>query len=159
MFFRNGKEDIIDDNNGNMDNNDDNNNTVRNDGKDAMPPKEVRSKAAAKKPTATTKMTLPAPRPLSNFSVNSTNKFAIAYYCKGTQDYADMAIHVNGIVQVSEYRVSVTQDGMSASWQHSIQSVCFTKEILLAIMENAYSPANHHVIAYDDVAQEMFAKK
>ncbi len=49
-------------------------------------PKEVRPKAAVKKPTTTTEMTLPAPRPLSNFSIDSTNKFAIAYYCEGTQD-------------------------------------------------------------------------
>jgi hypothetical protein len=53
-----------------------------------MPPKEVRSAAAAKKPATTTSMTLPVLRPPSNFSVNSTDKFAIAYSCKGTQDYA-----------------------------------------------------------------------
>ncbi len=44
---------------------------------DAMPPKEVTHVAAAKKPTATNAMTPPAPRLPANFSINSTNKFAI----------------------------------------------------------------------------------
>ncbi len=76
-----------------------------------MPPKEVRSKAATKKPAATTKMTLPASRPQMNFSIDSTDKFAVAYCCKGIEDYADMVIHVNGVVQVSECRVSIAEDG------------------------------------------------
>ncbi len=43
-----------------------------------MPPK-VKPLAAMKKPTATTETrTLPTPRPPSNFSVDTTNKFGIA---------------------------------------------------------------------------------
>ncbi len=75
-----------------------------------MPPKEVRFKATAKKPTAAPEMTLPAPRPPSNLSIVSTNKFAIAYYWEGTQNYADMVIHINGVIQESKYHLSVSQD-------------------------------------------------
>ncbi len=54
------------------------NNKVRDDDKDAMPPKEVWYAATAKKPTAATAMTLPDPRPLAIFFGDSTDKFAIA---------------------------------------------------------------------------------
>jgi hypothetical protein len=104
-------------------------------------------------------MTLPTPNPPSNFSIDSTDKFGITYYCKGTQDFADVVIHVNGCPHESDYRVSVTQDKMSVSWQCSINSLCYTKEILASIMGNTYSPSNHCVVAYDDIAQELFAKK
>ncbi len=66
-----------------------------------MPPKEVRPKAAVKKPAAITETTLPAPRPPSNFSVDFTDKFGITYYYKGIQDFADVVIHVNGVLDVS----------------------------------------------------------
>ncbi len=65
-------------------------------------------------------MTLPIPSPLSKFSIDSTDKFAIAYYREGTQDYADVVIHFNGMVQVSKYRVSIAQDRMSVLWQCSV---------------------------------------
>jgi hypothetical protein len=68
-------------------------------------------------------MTLPTPRPLANFSINPTNKFAIGYYCKGTQDYTDVVINVNVVIQQSSYRVSVSQNRTSVSWQCSIQLV------------------------------------
>jgi hypothetical protein len=48
---------------------------------------------------------------------------------------------------------------MSISFQHSINLLCYTKEILASIIGNAYSPSNHCVVAYEDIAQEMFAKK
>ncbi len=37
--------------------------------------------------------------------------------------------------------------------------MCYTKKILVVIMGNAYSPFNHCVVAYNHIAQEMFAKK
>ncbi len=53
--------------------------------------------------------------------------------------------------------MSVDQDGMSVLWQRSIKSLCYTKESLAAIIGNAYSPSNHCIVAYDDIAQDMFA--
>jgi hypothetical protein len=85
----NGEEDIANGNNDNNNKEDDKKDKVRDNDKDAMPPKEVRSAAATKKPTTTTAMTLPIPRPPLNFSINCTHKLAIAYYCEGTQDYAE----------------------------------------------------------------------
>jgi hypothetical protein len=57
------------------------------------------------------------------------------------------------------FRVSIAQDGYSVSWQCTIEPVCFIKEIRKAIMGNTYSSANHRVIAYDDIAQEMQGTK
>jgi hypothetical protein len=140
------------------DDDDDNDDDNKNNNGTSMPPK-VKPMAAAKKPAATTEtMTLPAPRPPSNFSVDAANKFGIAYYCEGTQDFADVAIHVNGCLYESDYCMSIAQDGMSVWWQRSINSLCYTKEILALIMGNAYSPSNHRAVAYNDIAQEMFAK-
>jgi hypothetical protein len=88
----------------------------KNNNNTSVPPK-VKPVAAAKKPATTTETTtLPAPRPPLNFSIDSTNKFGSAYYCKGTQDFADVVIHVNGCLYESDYRVNVALDGMSVSW-------------------------------------------
>jgi hypothetical protein len=129
-----------------------NNNDNGNNNEAAMPPKVkpmamAAKKTAAKKPTTKTEtMTLPAPSPLSNFSVDSTDKYGIAYYCKGTQDFADMVIHINRVLYMSNYCMSIAQDGMYVSFQHSINLLCYTKEILALIMGTAYSPSNHHIV-------------
>ncbi len=140
------------------DDNDDDDYKEDNDGK-SMPPK-VKPVTAVKKSATTTEMkTLPTPRPPLNFSDDSTDKFGIAYYCEGTQDFADVVIHINRCLYESKYRMSIAQDGMSILWQRSIKLLCYTKEILAAIVGNAYSPFNHRVVAYNNIAQEMFAKK
>jgi hypothetical protein len=101
----------------------------------------------------------PAPKPPVNFSVDSTDKFLVSYHCKGMQDIADMVFHVNGVLRNTDYHVSVSADRMSISWQRAIQSVCFTKKILQAILKNGYSASSHRAVAYDDVVQEMQEKK
>ncbi len=89
----------------------------------SMPPK-VKPLAATKKPAAITEMmTPPTVLPPLNFSIDSTDKFGIAYYCKGTQDFADVVIHVNGCLYESKYHVRIAQDKMSVSWQRSIKSL------------------------------------
>ncbi len=126
-----------------------------------MPPKvKPMTVAATKKPiTKAETMTLPTPSPPSNFSVDSTDKYGIAYYCKGTQDFADVVIHVNGCLHESKYHVSIAQDGMSISFEHCINSMCYTKKILAAIMGNLYSPSNHCIVAYDNIARRCLQKK
>jgi hypothetical protein len=47
----------------------------------------------------------------------------------------------------------------SPSYGSAIQSICFSKKILKAILKDGYSPSSHHTIAYNDVAQEMQEKK
>jgi len=43
----------------------------------------------------------PAPRVVANFSVDSNNKFLlILYYCEGSQDYADVVVHMNGVLRL-----------------------------------------------------------
>jgi hypothetical protein len=79
-------------------------------------------------------MPSPAPKPPVNFSVDSTDKFLLSYYCEGSQDYADVVFHVNGLLRDKDYHVSVATDGKAVLWQRTIQSVCFTKKILKSIM-------------------------
>jgi len=101
----------------------------------------------------------PAPKPPENFSVDSTDKFLVAYHTKGKHDVADVMIHVNGVLRDTDYRVSVAADRKSISWQRAIHSVCFSKKILEAILKNGYSASSHRAVAYDDVAQEIQEKK
>ncbi len=132
-----------------------------------MPPKLKASprKPASKKPTTkesnddVAAMPPPAPKPPVNFSVDSTVKFLVSYHCEGKQDVADVVFHVNGVLRDTDYRVSVAADRKSVSWQRAIQSVCFTKKILQAILKNGYSASSHRAVAYNDVAQEMQEKK
>ena len=101
----------------------------------------------------------PAPKPPENFSVDSTDKFLVAYHTKGKHDVADVMFHVNGVLRDTDYRVSVAADRKSISWQRAIHSVCFSKKILEAILKNGYSASSHRAVAYDDVAQEIQEKK
>ena len=101
----------------------------------------------------------PAPKPPENFSVNSTDKLLVSYHCKGKQDLADGVFHINGAIRDANYRVGVVADRKSISWQRAIQSVCFKKQILKAILKGGYSASSHRTVAYDDVAQEMQDKK
>ena len=70
-----------------------------------------------------------------------------------------MKFCVNSVLRNTDYRVSVAADRKSVAWQRAIQSVCFTKKILQAILKNGYSASSHRAVAYDDVAQEMQEKK
>ncbi len=81
-----------------------------------MPPKV---KPPTKEPTkrvsiAAAAMPLPAPKPPVNFSVDSTDKFLVSYYCESSQDYADVVFHINGVLRDKDYRVSVAMDGKAS---------------------------------------------
>ncbi len=66
-------------------------------------------------------MPTPAPKLLENFSVISTDKFLISYHCEGSQDLADVAFQVNGVLRADiNYRVSVATDRKSILWQRAI---------------------------------------
>jgi hypothetical protein len=101
-----------------------------------------------------------APKPPENFSVDSTDKFLVSYHCEGSQDLTDVAFQVNGVLRADiNYCMSIATDRKSILWQCAIQSICFSKKILTAILKEGYSPSSHRTIAYDDVAQEMQEKK
>ena len=83
--------------------------------------------AAAKKKTPTAKKTtgdeidkvavMPPRAPAKkNFSIDVTNRFLVAYFGKGLNDYADVAIMVNGTIKKGSYNVQVAKDGLSLSW-------------------------------------------
>ena len=122
-----------------------------------MPPKvkPLPTKLTKKDSAAAAAMPPPTPKPSENFSVDSTDKFLVSYHTKGKQDVADVMFHINGVLRDTDYRVSVAADRKSVSWQRAIQSVCFTKKILQAILKNGYSDLSHRAVAYDDVAQEI----
>jgi hypothetical protein len=126
-----------------------------------MPPKlkaPPRKPAGAKKTKGDSAAAAESPAP-PNFSVDSTDKFLVAYHTKGKHDVADVMFHVNGVLRDTDYRVSVAADRQSVSWQRAIHSICFTKKILQAILKNGYSASSHRTVAYDDVTQEMQDKK
>ena len=100
----------------------------------------------------------PAPKP-TIFSVSSADMFGVSYYCEGTQDFAEVAFHVNGVLHDIDYCVSVAPDGKAIFYVRAVRAECFSKEVLRSIMGRDYSTTNSRVVAYDDVAQEMIEKK
>jgi hypothetical protein len=61
----------------------------------------------------------------------------INFNWQGNHDLADVMFHVNGVLRDTDYRVSVATDRKSISWQRAIQTICFSKKILEAILKNA----------------------
>ena len=128
---------------------------------DAMPPKKkpAAATAAAAAPAEERKVTPPpAPKP-TIFSVSSADMFGVSYFCEGTQDFAEVAFHINGVLRDIDYRVSVSQDGKAINYIRAVRAECFSKEVLRSIMGRDYSTRNSRVVAYDNVAQEMIKKK
>jgi hypothetical protein len=139
---------------------DDNDNYANMPPKFKAPPRKPGAKKIKGEIDDVTAMPPPAPKLPVNFSVDSTDKFLVAYHCEGSQDLADVVFHVNGVLHADiDYRVSVAADRKSISWQRAIRTICFSKRILEAILKGDYSKASHRAVAYDDVAQEMHEKK
>ncbi len=139
-----------------------------------MPPKKVpaaaaAAAAAAKKAasaaalkTGETDHDLPPPavkKIPKPFHLDVHDGGVVAYYNKGGTDFAEVAMHVNGVLPKGACRMRLAEDGMSVTWQRSILQVCFTKEHLRAIMKNDYNPSHNRVVAYDNVAQQMGREK
>jgi hypothetical protein len=98
------------------------------DGDKDMPPKAkpdaaaaataAKKKApAAKKDGSNEVATMPPRAPAKkNFSIDATDRFLVAYYGKGVNDYADVAIMVNGTIKKGSYHMQVAKDGLLLSW-------------------------------------------
>ena len=137
----------------------------------AMPPKKVPAAAAAaaakKAASAATLKTgetddlpLPAVKKIPKpFHLNVHDGGIVAYYNEGGTDFAEVAMHVNGVLPKGACRMRLADDGMSVTWQRSILQVCFAKEHLRAIMKADYNPSHNRVVAYDNVAQQMGREK
>ena len=139
---------------------DDNDNYTTIPPKFKAPPRKPGAKKIKGESDDVAAMPPPAPKLPVNFSVDSTDKFLVAYHCEGSQDLADMVFHLNGVLHADiDYRVSVAADRKSISWQRAIRTICFSKRILEAILKGDYSKASHRAVAYDDVVQEMHEKK
>jgi len=111
-----------------------------------MPPKTkpIPRKTAIKRESAdiADEMPPPAPHVIANYSVNSNDKFLVSSFCEGSHNYVDMVVHINGVLHDGDYRVSIAMNGKSVSWQHGVQSICFTQNILKSILEATYSPSS-----------------
>ena len=154
----------------NEEDNEDNDAVDNDDGDEDMPPKAKPNAAAAatavkKKPPAAKKddsdevATMPSRAPAKkNFSIDATDRFLVAYYGKGVNDYADVAIMVNGTIKKDSYEVQVAEDGLSLSWRRASRSECFNKEILKKILGDEYRDSSHRVVAWDDLRMEMREK-
>jgi hypothetical protein len=138
----------------------------------AMPPKKVpaaAAAAAAKKAASaaalktgeeTDDLPLPAVKKIPKpFHLDVHDGGIVAYYNEGGTDFAEVAMHVNGVLPKGACRMRLAEDGMSVTWQRSILQVCFAKEHLRAIMKTDYNPSHNRVIAYDKVAQQMGREK
>ena len=134
----------------------------------AMPPKKVPAAAAAaaakKAASAATLKTDDLPLPTVKkitkpFHLDVHDGGIVAYYNEGGTDFAEVAMHVNGVLPKGACRMRLADDGMSVTWQRSILQVCFAKEHLRAIMKTDYNPSHNRVVAYDNVAQQMGREK
>ncbi len=127
-----------------------------------MPPRLVRkppagAKKVTKKAESDDVAAVPPPviKPPVNYSVDSTEKHFVSYYVKGKSDVADVVFLVNGVVHDTEYRGTVAADRKSVMLKRGVNSFCFSKKLLKAILGGKYSSSSHCAVAYDDIAQEM----
>ena len=56
-------------------------------------------------------------------------------------------------------KFTVAADGMSISWQHETDKICFAREHFKAHMHNDFSTSHNPVVAYGNVAQKMMGNK
>ncbi len=83
----------------------------------------------------------------------------VTYYNDAAIDYAEVKIHVNGVVPKGSCKFTVAADCMSISWQRATDKICFASEHLKAVMKNDYSMSHNRIITYDDVAQKIIGNK
>ena len=152
------------------DDDDDDAATANNSNKD-MPPKAMttttKGAAASPKPPAAaaaaadTMMPPPAAstKPLLLYSIDVCNAAIVTYYNDAAVDYAEVKIHVNGLVPEGSCKFTVAADCMSILWQRATDKICFASEHLKAVMKNNYSMSHNRVIAYNDIAQNMIGDK
>jgi hypothetical protein len=116
--------------------------------------------SANKKKTASAVVAIPAPaRKIALYYLDTRNTSVVAYYQDDGVGYAEVALYVNGVVPKGTYRFTVAKDRMSVLWQRAIHKRCFDKKLLQGIMKDKYSSSHSHVIAYNNVLQEMHLKR
>ena len=159
-----------DEDNDAVDNDNDVDAATANDCNEDMPPKAkpaaAKGAANSTKPPAAaaaadTVMPPPAAKtkPLEPYSIDVRDAAIVTYYNDAAIDYAEVEIHVNGVVPEGSCKFTVAADCMSISWQRATDKICFASEHLKAVMKNDYSMSHNRVIAYDDVAQKMIGDK
>jgi hypothetical protein len=130
----------------------------------AAPPaaaaKKTTAAAAKKTPAAAAVATMsPPPQKIALFSLDTRDAAIVAYYNDEGVDYAEVEIHVNGVVPLGTYRFALAEDGMSITWQRGIDKVCLNKDRLRGVMRDKFSSSSSRVVAYCDATQEMHRNK
>ena len=103
-------------------------------------------------------MTPPRTSARKNFSIDTTDRFLVAYYGKCVNGYAAVAIMVNDTIKKGYYDVQVAENGLSLSWQWASRFKCFNKEIPKKILGDKHRDSSHHVITWDDLRMDMHNK-
>jgi hypothetical protein len=106
-------------------------------------------------------MHLPAAKlpAISTFSIKLADSLTVSYYADGVHDYASVVIQVNRTMEYGEYEVQVANDGHSILFVHAIHARLLTKKIIKTFMKDNYRKSYARIIAWDNMVQEMEAKK
>jgi hypothetical protein len=69
-------------------------------------------------------------KPLEPYFIDVCNAAVVTYYNDATVDYAEVEIHINGVVPKSSCKFPVAADCMSISWQRATDKICFASKHL-----------------------------
>ena len=119
------------------------------------------TKPAAAATAANTMMPPPAAKtkPLVPYSVDVRDMAVVSYYNNATVDYAEVKIHINGVVPKGSCKFTVAADCISILWQRATDKISFASKHLKAVIKDSYSTSHNRIIAYNDVAQKMMGNK
>jgi hypothetical protein len=93
------------------------------------------------------------------YSLDVRDAAIVVYYNDKGVDYAEVKVHVNGVIPLGTSCFSLAKDGMSVSWQRAMDWRCFSKEHLKVVMQGKFSSSHSHVITYCNVVQGMKQNK
>ena len=104
-----------------------------------MPPKRKPAASAGPKTTGEVVVADVTPPPASKktikpFFLDVHDGYVVSYYAEGGLDYAEVVVHVNGVLATNACRFEVHPDSMAITWMRAIHQICFAKEHLRAIM-------------------------
>lgn len=125
-----------------------------------MPPKRKPAASAGLKTTGEVVIADVTPPAVKNkaikpFFLDVHDGYVVSYYAEGGLDYAEVVVHVNGVIAPNACRFKLHPDGMAVTWTRAIHQICFAKEHLRAIMGMEYSLTHNRVTAYDNVTEAM----
>ena len=130
----------------------------------AKPAAAAAATATATAATTTTAVEVTVMPPLATkklvpYFLNACDAAVVTYYNVMAVDYAKVEVQVSSVVLKGSCKFTVAAGGMSISWLHATNKICFASKHLKAVMKDNYSTSHNHVIAYKDIAQKMTGNK